>query len=91
LLHPDKAAALAGFALPAECQDVFVAYVTDEIAARFAATHSVERINRAPVPAPFPPSLAFRDELDRLLATWEWRLGATPWLWMRAHASSSRG
>lgn len=87
MLHPDKAAPLAGFDLLAECHDVFVANVTDEI----AATHSVERMNRAPVPAPLPPSLAFRDELDRLLATCEWRLGATPWLWMRAHASNSRG
>ena len=87
LLLPDKAPALANFDLLIECHDVFVANITDEIAARFAATHTVERINRAATPPPLPPSVAFRDELDRLLATWEWRLGSTPWLWMKALAA----
>jgi hypothetical protein len=91
LLLPERAPALAGFDLLAECHDVFVANVTDEIAVRFVATHAVERINRAPAPPPLPAALAFRDELDRLLATWEWRLGATPWLWMRAHTDDNRG
>jgi hypothetical protein len=86
LLVPDKAPALAQFDILVECHDVFVSKLTDEIAGRFAGTHEIERIERAASPRPLPPNIVFHDELMRLIATWEWRGGPTPWLWMQARA-----
>ncbi len=61
---------------------MFVTGLTDEIAARLANSHIIRRIDRAPTP--LPSSLAFKDELERLIANWDWRSRSTPWLWMRA-------
>lgn len=51
-----------------------------EIARRFADSHTITRIDHALAAAPLPDWLQGLGHLDHLLATWEWRMGPTPWL-----------
>jgi hypothetical protein len=55
---------------------------TEIIQSRFAASHDVVRVNHAVDAAPLPEWLVNGDHLDMILATWEWRAHATPWLVM---------
>lgn len=80
LLRPDAAPALAHMALVVETHG---AAVTDLLAARFAGTHHVRRIDHAGRAFVPPPWLAGLDHLDLMLALWEWRRHPTPWLVMR--------
>ena len=66
-----------------ECHDVMRPGLTDLLAARFAASHHVTRINRQ-IDARLPDWMEELSDLDRLIALWEWRGGPTPWLWMQA-------
>lgn len=84
LIDPERAPALEKLDLLVECHDCMIAGLSDLIAGRFSATHEIQRINPAAVPPPLPAGVTFGDELDRLIATWEWRVGPTPWLWMRS-------
>jgi hypothetical protein len=84
LLEPQRAPALAGIDILVECHDCFVPGVTELIAGRFSSTHAIEQIMPAAAPATLPPRVSYEDELDRLIATWEWRTGVTQWLWMRS-------
>ena len=53
---------------------------TDQLLAeRFGSTHRMRRIDAALHAWPPPPVLADMDELDKLLAVWEWRIEPTPW------------
>jgi hypothetical protein len=84
LIDPTVSPALAKFDLLVECHDNVAPGLCDDIARRFAATHSIQRIEPSPGAAPVPPEFILADELDALLAIWEWREGPTPWLWMQA-------
>ncbi len=52
------------------------------LTARFAATHTVTRIDRTIRPDFLPDWAETLSDLDRLLLLWEWRATPTPWLWM---------
>ena len=88
LLDPADAPALRGIDLIVECHDGAAKVLMD----RFAPSHDVaavvddglRRLENAPA--------WFRQlaHLDQLLATWEWRGAATPWLVMRARARRPR-
>jgi len=82
LLDPSRAPALAEAAILVECHDTFRPGLTDTLAARFAPTHAVTRIDRSLSPTPLPAWTEALSDLDRLLLLWEWRGGPTPWLWM---------
>lgn len=46
---------------------------------RFRESHHIKRIDATHATWPLPPPLDEMDELDKLLAVWEWRVEATPW------------
>jgi hypothetical protein len=83
LLDPSVAPGLAHADILVECHDSLHPGLTDLIAARFAPTHSITRLNRV-INATLPPWMEELSDLDRLIALWEWRTGPTPWLWMQA-------
>ena len=80
LLDPILAPGLIHADILVECHDVMHPGLTDRLTARFAATHTVTRLNRRL--APLPDWMEAWSDLDRLIALWEWRGGPTPWLWM---------
>lgn len=49
---------------------------------RFAASHTITRIDRRLDDSALPPWAEGLNDLDRLLLLWEWRSSPTPWLWM---------
>jgi hypothetical protein len=84
LLDLERAPALALIDVLVECHDAIRPGLSERIADRFAATHDIERIVRSSTPPATPAEITFEDDLDALLAIWEWRSGPTPWLWMRS-------
>jgi hypothetical protein len=80
LLDPARFPALAGVTILVECHDGMRPGIAARLATRFAASHAVTRIDHAIGPVALPAWLASMGHLDRLLATWEWRSGPTPWL-----------
>ena len=60
--------------------------VGEELAARFGDTHDMTLIPTMSQPRPLPPELSGADNLDQLLALWEWRLEDPGWLWLRGKA-----
>lgn len=83
LMRPDLFPALRGLTLLVECHDVVRPGLCEDIAGRFRASHDVRRIDEQLVPPALPEWLGQLTHLDRLLAMWEWRSGATPWLVMK--------
>jgi SAM-dependent methyltransferase len=83
LLDPVAAPALSQADILVECHDVMRPGLTDLLAARFAPSHHVTRIDRQ-IAARLPSWMEELSDLDRLIALWEWRGGPTPWLWMQA-------
>jgi hypothetical protein len=86
LLNPQAAPALKGMDLIVESHECLIPGITQALIDRFKDTHQITLIhdngqrNLQQVPLWFN-NLA---HLDQLLATWEWRSGATPWLVMQA-------
>ncbi len=81
LLDPIAAPGLLRADILVECHDGMQPGLSDRIAARFAATHRVTRIDRQ-ISSDLPDWMEEWSDLDRLIALWEWRAGPTPWLWM---------
>lgn len=84
LLDPIAAPSLRQTDILVECHDGLVPGATATLADRFAASHTVTRIERRLAPDFLPGWMDTFSDLDRLLALWEWRAGPTPWLWMKA-------
>lgn len=84
LLDPHTAPGLVVADILVECHDCLRPGLADLIAARFAPTHHITRIDRNLAPQMLPDWMEELSDLDRLLALWEWRAGPTPWLWMQA-------
>lgn len=82
LLDPIVAPGLCHADILVECHPGAAPGVTDRIAARFAATHTVTRIGRKLDDSGLPGWMEEFSDLDRLIALWEWRASPTPWLWM---------
>lgn len=82
LLDPVAAPGLRQADILVECHDVMQPGLADRLSARFAATHSVTRIDRQ-LSTFLPAWMEELSDLDRLIALWEWRSGPTPWLWMQ--------
>tara|TARA_B100001250_G_scaffold300316_1_gene262008 strand:- start:587 stop:1396 length:810 start_codon:yes stop_codon:yes gene_type:complete len=69
-----------------ESHECLVPGITEELINRFSSSHKIsliqddgQRILNS------PPEWFFKlAHLDQLLSTWEWRSGATPWIFMRA-------
>ena len=82
LLDPSAAPGLQAADILVECHDCLHPGLTDRIAARFAASHNITRLDRQIDPR-LPAWMEELSDLDRLIALWEWRTGPTPWLWMQ--------
>jgi hypothetical protein len=80
LLDPARAPALRAATILVECHEGARPGVTARLAARFAPTHAVTRVDPVLGAATLPDWLAGLSHLDQLLATWEWRDAPTPWL-----------
>lgn len=83
LLRPDLAPALADMSLIVESHEVYKPGLTARLMERFAATHDIERLDRSSRTLPLPAWFDGKNDMDRLVAVWEWRAGPTPWLVMR--------
>jgi hypothetical protein len=83
LLDPDKAPALRDADLLVEVHEGEAPGLLSLLSKRFAATHSITRIDRQLRPDLLPPWADTLSDLDRLLLLWEWRAVPTPWLWLR--------
>ena len=82
LLDPFAYPALREMTVLVECHDCFAPGMSTEIARRFAETHTITRVDHALSAITLPDWLQGLGHLDHLLATWEWRIGPTPWLVM---------
>ena len=82
LLRPDLSPALAGMDLIVETHDVYRRGVLQRLVERFTSTHEIVRLDPQPKTLPLPDFLKGAGHLDQLLAVWEFRLQATPWLVM---------
>lgn len=82
LLDPCSYPILRKMTILVECHDCFVPGLANEIASRFAHSHSVVRVDHSLAAPKLPVWLQGLGHLDQLLATWEWRIGPTPWLVM---------
>lgn len=80
LLDPGAYPALSAMTIMVECHDCFIEGMSTELVRRFAETHEVIRVDHALAATPLPEWLQGLGHLDHLLATWEWRMGPTPWL-----------
>lgn len=86
LLDPVAAPGLLKADILVECHDSITTGISDRLAARFAASHKVTRIDRKLDDSGLPAWMEELSDLDRLIALWEWRSGPTPWLWMETRA-----
>lgn len=83
LLDPFRAPGLLVADILVECHDCLRPGITEALTNRFAPSHEIRRIDRALDTAALPPWMEELSDIDRLIALWEWRMGPTPWLWMR--------
>ena len=85
LLDPYAAPALAGMDIIVESHECLTSGITQTLLDRFSPTHDIVRVEddgqRVLNASCWFNNLA---HLDQLLAVWEWRAGATPWLVMKA-------
>ena len=91
LLNPEAAPALKGMDIIVESHECLLPGITQVLVDRFKETHHITLVNdngqrQLENSPPWFNNLA---HLDQLLATWEWRSGATPWLVMRAKLSGA--
>jgi hypothetical protein len=88
LLDPEMATALKGMDLIVESHECLISGITQTLINRFKESHQITLVQdngqRQLIDSPhWFNNLA---HLDQLLATWEWRSGATPWLVMKANS-----
>ena len=86
LLNPEAAPALKGMDLIVESHECLIPGITQTLIDRFKDTHNLTLVqdNGQRQLKDAPQWFNNLAHLDQLLATWEWRSGATPWLVMKA-------
>jgi len=91
LLDPQVAPALRGMDLIVKANECLAAGTVQLLAERFATSHDIlmVRDNGQRSLQQMPEWFLSLAHLDQLLATWEWRIGATPWLVMTARGALS--
>jgi len=80
LLDPARVPRLGGATVLVECHEQRGSDHASMLAARFAPTHRVTRVEATVANAALPAWLQRSGHLDQLLALWEWRQDPTPWL-----------
>ena len=91
LLNPEVAPALKGMDLIVESHECLIPGMTQTLIERFKETHRITLVqdNGQRQLKDSPQWFNNLAHLDQLLATWEWRSGATPWLVMQAKQSGA--
>ena len=86
LLNPEQSPALKSMDLIVESHECLSPGITQSLMERFKATHQITLVkdNGQRALNDSPDWFNNLSHLDQLLATWEWRSGATPWLVMNA-------
>ena len=86
LLDPEIAPALKGMDLIVESHECLISGITQTLINRFKESHQITLVqdNGQRQLKDAPQWFNNLAHLDQLLATWEWRSGATPWLVMSA-------
>ena len=86
LLNPEVAQALKGMDLIIESHECLIPGITQTLIDRFKDSHNITLVqdNGQRQLQDSPQWFKNLAHLDQLLATWEWRSGATPWLVMKA-------
>lgn len=86
LLDPAMSQALCSMDLIVESHECLVPGITSTLIERFGASHRVTQVhdNGQRRLENAPEWFCKLAHLDQLLATWQWRSGATPWLVMHA-------
>ena len=90
LLDPNLAPELAHMDLIVESHECLIPGLTNSLIGRFKNTHDITVVQDDGQRTLQSPPQWFLNlaHLDQLLATWEWRSGATPWLVMKAKNTS---
>jgi ribosomal protein L11 methylase PrmA len=88
LLDPKLAPALKGMDLIVESHECLISGITQTLINRFKESHQITLVqdNGQRQLKDSPQWFNTLAHLDQLLATWEWRSGATPWLVMKANS-----
>jgi hypothetical protein len=84
LLDPVRFPALRRMDVIVELHDSDERKCSEIVPSRFAPTHDVKMVHRSSRDLELPRIFDQLGDLDRLLATWEWRVGPTPWAVMTA-------
>ena len=86
LLNPEIAPALKGMDIIVESHECLIPGITQVLMNRFKESHQITLVqdNGQRQLKDAPQWFNNLAHLDQLLATWEWRSGATPWLVMKA-------
>lgn len=87
LLDPEQAPLLRRLDMIVETHGAGTQHTRDIMISRFQSTHEITCLEAAPPSGPFPEPFNSLEELDRLLALWEWRIDSTPWLVLTARPS----
>ena len=84
LLDPERAPALLGCDMVVELHKDRDGAQRRLLHQRFGETHDITLVEESGRDVPLPPMFDRLDSIDRLLATWEYRMSATPWAVLRA-------
>jgi hypothetical protein len=84
ILRPSEAPALADMDLLVEVHDELRPGCREEVTRRFEPTHDIQPLRFGTRQVDAFPELATLENLDQLLAFWEWRLAGNAWLWLPA-------
>lgn len=90
LLSPRRIPALNRMDMIVEVHEQLIPGLVSELAGRFSHTHEAAIASVVPRMWVNFSELAEWNELDRLLAVWEWRSGPTPWLFLRQRGHDAR-
>lgn len=90
LLDPARAPRLAGCDVLVELHDFIDATISAQVAARFAGTHDLRRIEQGGRNPFVLPALRQWSQLDQALALCEFRPGPTPWAYLTARNEMNR-
>lgn len=88
LLNPAAAPSLKGMDLIVESHECLISGITQTLIDRFKDSHQITLVqdNGQRQLQDAPQWFNNLANLDQLLATWEWRSGATPWLVMKSNS-----
>jgi|KBSSwiStaDraftv2_1062776.scaffolds.fasta_scaffold83527_2 precorrin-6B methylase 2 len=84
LLDPALAPVLARCDIVVELHDTQISELQTLMYQRFGATHEITIVEEKGRDISLPTMFDKLDSIDRMLATWEYRMNATPWAVMRA-------